>query len=153
MPGEPELVIAHRLENAGAKAIDINNYNHNFSLIDELPYGPDYRVTFPFTTTIPIRINERAWFRDNAIEIPEPLGDNSLWIPLFEGEARAGYNGAKIEHLPSGAAIEFTGDAPVTRMVFWAIERAVCPEPFIRLKLAPGEVSKWSSRYRYSDGA
>lgn len=150
--GLPELTIAHRLENAGAKNIDIDHYSHNFTLIDRLPYGPDYRVEFPFTTTIPIRINERAWFRDNAVEVPEPLGDSSLWIPLYEGEGRVDYNRAVIKHLPSGAAVEFTGDAPVTRMVFWAVERAVCPEPFIRLKLAPGEVTEWSSRYRYSDG-
>ena len=151
-PGVPELVIAHRLENSGDKNIDIDNYNHNFSLVDGLPYGPDYRVEFPFTTTIPIRINDRAWFRDNLIEVPEPLGDGSLWIPLFEGEGRVEYNRAVVRHLPSGAAIEFTGDAPVTRMVFWAIERAACPEPFIRLQLAPGEVKEWSSRYRFSDG-
>ncbi len=153
VPDAPELIIAHRLENSGTKDIDIDNYNHNFTLIDGLPYGPDYRVEFPFTTTIPIRINERAWFRDNIIEVPEPLGDNSLWIPLFEGEGRVDYNGATIEHLPSGAAVAFTGDAPVTRMVFWAIERAACPEPFIRLKLAPGQVREWSSRYHFSDGA
>jgi hypothetical protein len=37
-------------------------------------------------------------------------------------------------------------------MVFWAIERAVCPEPFIRLKLAPGQATEWSSGYRFDDG-
>ena len=151
-PGAPELSIAHRLENSGTRDIDIVNYNHNFTLIDGLPYGPDYRVEFPFTTTIPIRINERAWFRGNAVEVPEPLADNSLWIPLYEGEGRVDYNGAVVKHLPSGAAVEFTGDAPVTRMVFWAIERAACPEPFIRLQLAPGQIEEWSSRYRFSGG-
>lgn len=113
----------------------------------DIEHGPD-RVDFHQEF-----VNERAWFRDNAVEVPEPLGDNSLWIPLFEGEGRVEYNRAKITHMPSGAAVEFIGDAPVTRMVFWAIERAVCPEPFIRLTLAPGQVEEWSSRYRFSDGS
>lgn len=152
VPAVPELIIAHRLENTGAKEIDIDHYNHNFTLIDGLPYGPDYRVELPFTTTIPIRINDLAWFRDNAVEVPEPLCENSLWIPLYEGLGRADYNRAIIRHLPSGAAVEFTGDVPVTRMVFWAIERAACPEPFIRLRLKPGQAKEWSSRYRFSDG-
>jgi hypothetical protein len=152
VPGTPELIIAHRLENSGTKNINIDNYNHNFSLIDGLPYGPDYRVEFPFTTTIPIGINERAWFRGNAIEVPKPLGDSSLWIPLFEGDGRADYNHAVVEHVPSGAAVEFTGDAPVTRMVFWAMERAACPEPFIRVQLAPGQPKEWSSTYQFRDG-
>jgi len=152
-PDAAELVIAHRLENCGAKDIDIDNYNHNFTLIDGQPYGPDYRVEFPFTTTKPIPIKQRGWFRGNAIEVPQALGDNSLWLPLYEGDARVDYNRALIRHLPSGAAVEYTGDAPVTRVVFWAIERAVCPEPFIRLQLAAGEIKEWSSRYRFSDGS
>ncbi|MDJ0758720.1 MAG: hypothetical protein QNJ19_04935 [Woeseiaceae bacterium] len=152
VPGKSELIIAHRLENSGEKKISINNYNHNFSLIDNLPYGPDYRVEFPFTTMIPIRINQFAWFRGNTVEVPEPLGDRSLWIPLFEGAGRVEYNRALIKHEPSGASIEFIGDAPVTRMVFWAVERAACPEPFIRLKIAPGETEAWSSRYHFGDG-
>ncbi len=152
VPNKSELIMSHRLENIGEKTIDINNYNHNFSLIDKLPYGPDYRVEFPFTTMIPIRISQLAWFRDNTVEMPEPLGDNSLWIPLFEGEGRVEYNRALIKHVPSGASIEFIGDAPVTRMVFWAVERAACPEPFIRLKIVPGDAQEWSSRYHFKDG-
>ncbi len=151
VPDAPELIIAHDLENLGIRHIDIDNYNHNFTLIDGKPYGPDYRVEFPITSTIPIRINQRAWFRNNTIEVPEPLGDASLWIPLYEGAGRTEYNGATVTHKPSGASVEFRGDAPITRMVFWAVERAACPEPFIRLKLAPGQAQAWSSRYRFSD--
>ncbi len=148
----PELTIRHDLENLGIKHIDIDHYNHNFTLIDGAHYGSDYRVEFPFSTTIPIRINRRAWFRGNAIEVPEPLGDASLWIPLYEGAARTEYNGAVVTHRPSGASVDFRGDAPITRMVFWAVERAACPEPFIRLRLAPGQAKAWSTRYRYRDG-
>ena len=71
-------------------------------------------------------INDLAWFRKNTVEVEKPLGENSLWIPLLEG------------------------DGPITRMVFWAVERAVCPEPFISLSLAPGQIQKWSSWYRFS---
>jgi hypothetical protein len=150
LPDLPQFVMEHRLQNTGEKDIEIDHYNHNFTVIDDLPYGPDYRVEFPFTTTIPIRINNRAWFRDNAIEIAEPLGEDSLWIPLFEGDGPAHYNAAVVRNKRSGATVEFTGDAPITRMVFWAVERAACPEPFMQLKLAPGQVKEWSTRYRFS---
>ena len=154
MPGLPELIIEHRLENTGEKGIDVNNYNHNFTLIDGVPYGPDYRVEFPFATASPMPINDLAWFRDNAVEVARPLGENSLWIPLFEGDGPASYNAALIRNLRTGATVEFRGDAPITGMVFWAVERAVCPEPFISLSLAPGQAQEWSSWYRFSgDGA
>lgn len=149
LPGLAELLIGHSLENTGEKNIDIDNYNHNFTLIDDVPYGPGYRVNFPFTTASSVSINELAMFQDNVIEVAEPLGDKSLWMPLFEGPGPVEYNAALIHNQRTGAAVEFNGDTPITRMVFWAVERAVCPEPFIQLNLAPGQTSEWMSRYRY----
>lgn len=149
VPDQAEFVIEHRLENAGTKIIDINHYNHNFTLIDDVPYGPDYRVEFPFATQEPVAINNLAWLRGNAIEVDKPLRQESLWIPVFEGADPGNYNAALVRNNKTGAAVEFRGDAPITRMVFWAVERAACPEPFIRINLAPGQVQQWSSRYRF----
>ena len=47
------FAIGHRLENTGEKTIDINHYNHNFTSIDGVPYGPDYSVIFPFAAKEP----------------------------------------------------------------------------------------------------
>ena len=149
-PGQPEMVIEKRLENRGTKTIDIQYYNHNFTLIDDQPYGPDYRVEFPFATATPVEINDVARFRDNAIEVDAPLGDRSLWIPVFEGEDPGHYYAASVRNLRSGAAVQFQGDAAINRMVFWAVERAACPEPFIRIRLEPGQAYSWSTRYRFS---
>lgn len=150
LPGRPEFEIAYRLENSGEKTIDITHYNHNFTLIDDTPYGPDYRVEFPFTAAAPTPINDRAWFRGNAIEVERALGDTSLWLPAFEGDDPGGYNAATVRNLKTGAAVEFSGDAPITRMVFWAVQRAACPEPFISIKLEPAQVKQWTTRYRFS---
>ena len=91
------------------KDIDSNNYNHNFTLIDGVPYGPDYRVEFPFATARPMPINDLAWFRAYVVEVERPLDKNSLWMPFLER------------------------DGPIIRIVLRAVERAVCPEPFISL--------------------
>ena len=53
-------------------------------------------------------------------------------------------------NLRTGAAVEFKGDAPITRMVFWPVERAASPEPFIRILLSPGQTKEWSGHYRFS---
>ena len=119
-------------------------------MIDGLPYGPDYVVEFAFGTDEPISINDVAWFRDSAIRVEHPLGDRSLWIELYEGPGRIDYNTATVRNQITGAAVSFEGDAPIERMVFWAVERAACPEPFTRIKLDPGEATTWSSTYRFS---
>lgn len=149
-PDQPEFVIEYRLENSGTKTIDINHYNHNFTLIDDVPYGPDYSVEFPFATDGPVSINNLAWFRGDAIEVEKPLQDDSLRIQVFEGTDPGNYNAALVRNQKTGAAVEFRGDAPITRMVFWAVARAACPEPFIQIYLEPGQVKTWSSVYRFS---
>ena len=150
--GKPELLIEYSLENTGEKSVDINHYNHNFILIDGAAYGPGYSVELPFATDEAKSINELAWFRGNRIEVEKPLGDRSLWIELYNGEARAEYNAALVRNDSTGAAVEFSGSAPVERFVFWAVERAACPEPFSRIRLQSGESTGWSSRYRFISG-
>ena len=150
---QPEMVIEKRLENTGSKTIDLQYYNHNFTIIDDLAYGPDYSVEFPFTTDQPVAINDIARFRENRIEVDEPLGDRSLWIPVYEGEDPGGYYAARVRNRVTGAEVRFRGDATINRMVFWAVERAACPEPFIRITLEPGESTRWSTRYRFISGA
>jgi hypothetical protein len=153
LDGEPGLVIDYLLENSGVRTIDLYHYNHNFTLIDGSPYGPDYAVEFAFQTDGPKSINGLAWFRDGAIQVERPLGDRSLWIELYQGPGRADYNAATVRNRKTGAAVSFAGDAPIDRMVFWAVERAACPEPFFRIKLDPGEGTTWSSSYRFSAGS
>jgi hypothetical protein len=150
LDGEPGFAIDYRLENSGTRKVDINHYNHNFTLIDGSPYGPDYLVEFPLATEEPKPINDLAWFRDNAIKVEGPIGDRSLWIQLYEGPGRSDYNAATVRNQITGAAVSFDGDAPIERMVFWAVERAACPEPFSRIRLDPGEATTWSSTYRFS---
>jgi hypothetical protein len=149
-PDEAQFVIEQRLENIGDKTIDIDYYNHNFTLIDDVPYGPDYQVEFPFTASSPVSINDLARFQGKRITVDAPLGENSLWSQLFAGSDPGHYNAATVRNNLSGAEVSFEGDAPITRMVFWAVERAACPEPFIHILIEPGQHYQWNTRYRFS---
>ena len=147
--GETAFAIEHRLENRGDKSIDITHYNHNFTIIDDVPYGPDYSIEFPFSTDVPVPLGDYAWFRDNRIDVDRPLEGVSLWWPVFEGADPGTYNAAVVRNQKTRAAVEFRGDAPITRMVFWAVEQAACPEPFVRICLEPGQSQSWSTMYRF----
>jgi hypothetical protein len=52
-------------------------------------------------------------------------------------------------HGPSGVITEITGDAPLEKVNFWATRETVCPEPFVRIRLKPGESKTWSIRYAF----
>jgi len=47
-PGQPQMIIEHRLQNTGTKPLQTNVYNHNFMTLDGQPPGPDYDISFPF---------------------------------------------------------------------------------------------------------
>jgi hypothetical protein len=148
--GEPAFTIHHVLENLGDKTIDIDHYSHNFTIIDDVPYGPDYTVEVPFATDAPVALGHHAWFLDDRIHVEKPLEDGVLWGPLFEGTDPGTHNAAIVRNRKTGASVSFRGDAPITRMVFWAVERAACPEPFIHIYLEPGQTKEWSTTYRFA---
>ena len=149
---EAGFSIAHWMENSGEKTIDINHYNHNFTSIDDVPYGPDYSVTFPFEAPEPkdIRDNGVAFYRGNEIDVVEPLGDQSLWVQVYAGEGPVEYNAGTIRCNTTGAAVHFKGDVPIIKYNFWSVEKAACPEPFIRIHLAPGEAQEWANDYTFT---
>jgi len=151
-PGAAGFAIEQWLENSGEKTIDIVYYNHNFTLIDDLPFGPDYRVEFAFDTEQAAAGSDLLSLRGKSLEVTAPLAGRSVWQPLFAGDDPGGYNAARVINKRSGAAVEFRGDRPIERMVFWAVERAACPEPFIRIYLEPGQSMEWVTHYRFSSG-
>ncbi|MEE3259817.1 MAG: hypothetical protein VX293_11460 [Candidatus Latescibacterota bacterium] len=148
------FAIEHRLENTGEKTIDINHYNHNFTSIDGVPYGPDYSVLFPFAAKEPkdIRADNPglAWYRGNQIEVEQKLGDQSLWVQVHEGAGPVEYNAGMVRCDKTGAAVSFKGDTPIIKYNFWSVETAACPEPFIGINLAPGQAQEWTNDYVFS---
>ena len=144
----PGFTISHRLENSGGKRIDINHYNHNFTLIDAVPYGPDYTVTLPFSTEEPREIKAKyADFVEDRIVVHQPLEDNSLWTQLQTGVGPADYNAATIRCNATGAAVKFKGNAPIMKYNFWSVATAACPEPFVHIDIEPGGVQEWAIDY------
>jgi hypothetical protein len=145
--GQATFAIHHKLENSGAKTIDINHYNHNFTSIDGTPFGPNYSVTFPFAAAEPQQIKEDlAVFRGNGIEVLKPLGEESLWIRL-RGPGTAADNACTIRNNKTKAGVSFQGDVAISEFRFWSVETAACPEPFIAIQLEPGQAKEWTWDY------
>lgn len=149
LPDRAALAIDHVLENTGEKAIDLDHYNHNFTIIDGVPYGPDYTVKFPFYTDSPTLVDELARHQGDRIVVERPLGERSLWFPVLQGGGSVADNAATVRNDATGASVAFQGDTPIARMVFWAVEAAACPEPFIDVEVPPGHEKRWSIQYTY----
>jgi hypothetical protein len=151
-PGHGGFRLHHVLTNTGAKVIDTDCYNHNFYNVDADGVGPNYVVTCagplkPKGTRG--RFDEVMKIRDGRIlEFTKPLNAGDDVYGTLDG--LGGLTGNFIvRHGPSGVITEITGDAPLEKVNFWATRETVCPEPFVRIRLKPGESKTWSIRYAF----
>lgn len=153
---KPELVLEHRLKNTGQKLIETSVYDHNFWIIDGEPTGPGIDISFPYTVRA-----EGKGFGD----IIKSDGNKLIYNrPVAKGEYvySAGLQGfgptpadydIRIENGKTGAGVRARADQPLDKLVFWACTTTSCPEPYIRLKVAPGQEVSWKITYTFYQNA
>lgn len=149
VPGKPEMVIEHTLQNTGAKAIQTQQYNHNFFVIDGQPTGPDSVIRFPFDVRPDRDLKGLAAGKGRELHYQRELAKGeSVYTELTGfGSTAVDYDFA-IENRAARAGVRITGDRPLSKVVFWSIRTTTCPEPYIQLEVAPGQQTSW--RYNYT---
>ncbi|HTE33620.1 MAG TPA: hypothetical protein VK666_24730 [Chryseolinea sp.] len=149
--GQPEMVLLHTLKNTGKKIIETDVYNHNFFVMDKQPIGPDFIVKLPFKPTSESDGGVFGKFQDNNIVFLKELENNEhLFYRAVQGfsESVRDYE-IRIENHKTGAAVKITCDQPLSKLVFWSAPKTVCPEPYIRFKINPGETFNWKIFYQF----
>jgi glyoxylase-like metal-dependent hydrolase (beta-lactamase superfamily II) len=150
--GKPELVIKHSLKNTGKKTIETTVYDHNFVMIDSLPTGPDYIISFPANMTGTGQgIGNIARIEGKQMTFLRELSKSErIFCGSLQGlsKSKSDYN-FRIENTKAGVGVRITGDQPILKLVFWAAPVTVCPEPFIQIKIEPGKEFTWTITYEY----
>lgn len=150
--GKPELVLEHSLKNTGQRPFETSVYNHNFFIIDKQPTGPTVNVQFPFAvkgegkgfgSTIQTQGNRLIYSR----ELAKNEQVFSTGLQGF-GPTATDYD-IRIENQKTGAGVRITADQPLEKLVFWACSTTSCPEPYLRLRAAPGQTVNWTIRYEF----
>jgi hypothetical protein len=155
-PGKPELTLLHTLKNTGTETLETNVYNHNFFVIDQQPTGPDFKIEFPFTLTGQVRNGaDVAELKENQIAYKRVLtkGETFLVAPMIGFSSNPADNHVTIENKKTGAGVTVSCDLPITRLVYWSASTTVCPEPYSRIVVAPGESLSWKNTYVFYETA
>src|SRR5262249_43043084 len=143
--GAPGFSIDRTLKNTGKRLLSTEHYCHHFTLLDDHPVGPDYRLSFPYrlAPSRPARGPGRA-------EDPEICSDAFAPGESFYGEftgfdaGRAGQI-VTISNTRTGTGLEIRGSMPLSQLHVWGVSTAICPEPFVALRLTPGQSRSWSN--------
>ncbi len=145
------LTLSYTLRNTGTRPLNTLHYHHNFCVFEGVEtIGPDWSVTFDYDPEVrEPKALTGAVLENRVFRFLEPLKDKqSFWASLSGTDDPAG-NRMRVAHIASGLAIEIMGDQPLEKTNIYAQHRSVCPEPFVRIVLAPGESKTWSASYRF----
>ena len=148
--GQPRLLIEHTLKNTGHKAIDSTQYNHNFFVIDHEVVGPDVVAKFVFTPKPTRGFSNRAEVHGQEIVFPQEIqGKNGVFSELEGAGTTVKDYDFRVENLRTGAGVHITSDYPLLKVNFWAIRTVASIEPYIQLRIAPGQQTHWTYQYDF----
>ncbi len=152
-PVEPEFTLTYTLVNEGERPLETLQYHHNFCVFENVEIvGPEWTATLGYAPAwlAPENRHEDVRLEGERLRFLRPLENNrSRWMSLG-GVDDAARHRIRVAHEAEGVAIEISGDQPIEKMNVYAQARAVCPEPFVRIRLAPGASKTWSAIYRFS---
>lgn len=148
---KPEMVLWHSLKNTGKRTIETNVYDHNFFTIDSEKTGQSFTVKFPFTlATASGDSGTLGKIQGNRIIFLRGLAKNEhLYYTLSGFDNNANDYDIRIENHKTGAAVRITADQPLSKLSFWSAIKTICPEPFIKIKINPGETFAWKISYHF----
>lgn len=150
--------IEHSLENTGEKAIETDQFNHNFLMIDHKQSGPPFKVIFPYKISTPddpkgflkVEGNELIFTKKlesrSADFLNQETNDNVFLNINGFGEKVSDHQVTVIDE-DTGTGVTFSVNKPLYRMAFWACKTTLCPENFIWISVKPGQTEHWTSDY------
>ena len=148
--GKPEMVLVHTLRNTGREPIETSVYDHNFFVIDNEVVGPGIVVDFPFDPKAVADLKGIAELKGRSLVYTRDLEKGES----VQSEITGFSNSAKdydfrIENRKSGAGVRIRGSHPIEKINFWCIRTVACPEPYIHMKIEPGDEATWQIIYDF----
>jgi hypothetical protein len=150
--GKPQLVIAHRLRNTGSRPIETEVFDHNFFVTDSQVIAPGIVLKFPFTLQVEQArgLGDMAAIRGDSISILRRLGSKESVYAVLHGYGPTSADYAiRLENHITGAAVRIRADRPLSKLVYWGSVRTLCPEPYIHIRVGPGETFSWTLYYDF----
>ena len=146
---KPEIVVERAFKNTGTKHIDSTHYCHNFLLLDDMPVGPDYEIKLSFTPAIgEEEMFGRVKTETDGITFNEAIpGDDAFaWCMLNGFDSSENYS-FDVINVKTQTGLRIEGDTPMSRFHLYCQQFMICPEPFVRLNVKPGETFSWQTKY------
>jgi len=148
--GKPIMTLSHTLKNTGTKTIETLVFDHNFLVMDKQITGPGFVLTLPLNPNekLNARVQDYAKLQDNQLTFLKDLDRRNVSFKDMTNGDGADYS-LEVENHKTGAGVKITGDRRISKLVFWSASKTICPEPYINIKIEPGQTFTWNITYEY----
>jgi hypothetical protein len=150
-PSRPGFAVHHVLENTGELPILQTHYCHNFMRIDEHPVGREYAIELPFAASFGQEAGGVLEAKGRTVGLRRDPDPDEGFFALLEGFGGTAEH-AHLTVRAAGTGVRISGSEPICRLQVFGTRRTICPEPFVRIDLAPGRAMRWSIRYEFLEG-
>lgn len=151
LEGQRIIAIRRELTNTGSRPIREEHYTHNFVQIDDEPISPRYELHLPFPARPAEKpepkLGGKATVENGVLRILQPMR-GTFWVKLDGLTGTVEDHAYEVRHA-SGAILRARGDTPLVAFVVWCAPRALCPEMFTTIDLAPGQTKRWTLHYEF----
>lgn len=144
---DPVLKIHHKLKNTGDKPIKTDFYSHNMLIFDEQPIGNKYQLKLPFIPTSSSERPKKAVWEKNELKfLTDTLqGSYRTQVEGFSKEKKENVFTVAVGNVSLNAATDYNLHA----FQVYAENTALCPEPFILIDLASGDIAEWTTTFTF----
>jgi hypothetical protein len=148
-PGKAQLVIEDRLKNTGSKPIDTTVYNHHFMTLSPGEDGVELEAPFKLTNSRPMPADVVKFDGNRMRYLRGLTGQEQVASDLTGFTKAVSDNDFKITDTKSGFGLRIRADLPVSRLLWWSVPSTMGIEPYMDIKLAPGQEMRWSHTMDY----
>jgi hypothetical protein len=149
LPGKPTLLIEDRLKNTGKKEIDTTVYNHHFMTISPGEDGVELQAPFTLAHTRPMPADVVKFDGAHMTYLRGLTGQEQVASDLTGFTNAVSDNDFRVTNTKTGYGVRIRADLPVTRLLWWSVPSTMGIEPYMDIKLKPGEEKRWTHRLDY----
>jgi len=149
VPGKATLLIEDRLKNTGKKPIDTTVYNHHFMTLSPGNDALELQAPFSLSHARPMPADVVKFDGARMTYLRGLTGQEQVASDLTGFTNAVSDNDFKVTNTKTGYGVRLRADMPVTRLLWWSVPSTMGIEPYMEVKLKPGEEKRWTHTLDY----
>lgn len=149
VPGKARMTITDTLVNTGKKPIDTDVYNHNFMTLSPGNEAIELQAPFAMAHTRPMPDDVVKFDGARMTYLRGLTGQEQVASDLTGYGTTASDNDFRVTNTKTGYGVRIRASMPMTRLLWWTVPSTMGIEPYMAVKLKPGETKSWTHTFDY----